>query len=106
VTIAFRCNLDHLHVSGDIQMRSTIVSENAKIVFYLLLAALKRLSMIYANGGQEGDWGYALVTAPVTDINTKMPISGHVMRKVIDGRWVYRQMTDEECEDFDASRRW
>lgn len=86
-------------------MRSSAVGKTAKDLFYSLWIALKHVLMVYLSGG-EGEWGYALVTKDVIDINTKMPISGHVMRKVISGKWVYRQMTEEEREDFDASRRW
>ncbi|MDO3434380.1 hypothetical protein QWJ46_17005 [Rhizobium sp. CBN3] len=87
-------------------MHDATFGGTAKDIFFSLLATLKRISMIYVNGGKEDEWGYALVTEPVTDINTKMPITGHVMRKVVDGKFVHRQMTAEECEDFDASRSW
>ncbi|PDV89950.1 hypothetical protein CO652_00580 [Rhizobium sp. H4] len=87
-------------------MRDTTFGDTAKGIFLSFLAALKRALMIYLNGGKEDEWGYAVVTDPVTDINTKMPIAGHVMRKVIDGKFVHRQMTEEERDDFDAGRSW
>ncbi|TCS05359.1 hypothetical protein [Rhizobium sp. BK418] len=87
-------------------MRVSTVGKTAKDLFHLLSAGLKRMSMIYLTGGHEGEWGYVRVTGEVVDVNTKMPIRGHVMRKIIGGQWVYRQMTEEEREDFDASRRW
>ncbi|MBX4870702.1 hypothetical protein [Rhizobium bangladeshense] len=87
-------------------MHDATFGGTAKDIFFSLLARLKRISMSYANGGREDEWGYALVTEPVTDINTKMSITGHVMRKVVDGEFVHRQMTEDECEDFDAGRSW
>ncbi|MBB4477712.1 hypothetical protein [Rhizobium etli] len=87
-------------------MRTSTFIDTTKDVFFSLIAALKRASMIYQNGGQEDEWGYAVAIQPVTDINTKMPITGHVMRKIIDGKFVHRQMTEEEREDFDCGRSW
>lgn len=87
-------------------MRDTIFGETAKDVFLSILAVLKRLTRIYLNGGSEYEWACVLVEQEVTDINTKIPITGHVMRKAIDGKWVYRQMTEEERDDFDAGRAW
>ena len=87
-------------------MRTTAVGETAKDIFHSMSAALKRFWMIYRNGGYEGEWAYARVSHEVIDINTKMPITGQVMRKAIDGRWVYRQPTEEERGDFDAGRAW
>jgi len=87
-------------------MRTTTVGETAKDIFHFLSSALKRFWMMYRNGGYEDDWAFARVSSDVTDINTKMPITGPVMRKVMDGRWVYRQMTEFEREEFDANRRW
>ncbi|SCB56932.1 hypothetical protein GA0061105_101773 [Rhizobium aethiopicum] len=87
-------------------MHDATFGETAKDIFISLLARLKRIAMLCLNGGKEDEWGYALVTEPVTDINTKMPITGHVMQKVVDGTFVYRLMTEEECEDFDAGRSW
>lgn len=87
-------------------MRSHTAGETAKDIVNSMSAALKRFWMMYRNGGYEDDWAFARVSSDVTDINTKLPITGPVMRKVIDGRWVYRQMTEFEREEFDANRRW
>lgn len=87
-------------------MRTTTVGETAKDIFHSTSAALKRLWMLYRNGGYEDDWAFARVSSEVIDINTKTPITGLVMRKAIDGRWVYREMTEEERGDFDAGRSW
>lgn len=87
-------------------MRAGTVGKSAKDILSSLSAALKRMSMIYLTGGHDSEWGYVLVAKTVVDINTKMPISGHIMRKAIGDEWVYRQMTEEEREDFDASRSW
>jgi hypothetical protein len=87
-------------------MRSGTIGSSTRELLANAINMLKRFWKSYQNGGFEDDWGFAVVSEEVIDINTKMPISGNVMRKVVDGRWVYRQMTDEEREDFDASRRW
>jgi hypothetical protein len=87
-------------------MRTSIFVETTREIFFSLIAALRRASMIYQNGGYEDEWGYAFTVGAVTDINTKMPITGHVMRKIIDGKFVHRQMTEEEREDFDCGRCW
>jgi hypothetical protein len=87
-------------------MRTNTIGKTAKDIFHSLSSGLKHMWMIYLSGGREGEWGYVHVSEDVIDINTKMAIRGHVMRKVMDGSWVYRQMTAEEREDFDASRRW
>ncbi len=87
-------------------MRTTTVGDTAKDIFHSVSVALKRFWRLYRNGGYEDDWAFARVSAEVIDINTKMPITGLVMRKAVDGRWVYRQMTEEERGDFDADRAW
>lgn len=87
-------------------MRTTTVGETAKDIINSMSAALKHFWMMYRNGGYEDDWAFARVSSDVIDINTKMSITGPVMRKVMDGRWVYRQMTEFEREEFDANRRW
>jgi hypothetical protein len=87
-------------------MRSTTVGETAKDIFHSISSALKRFWMLCQNGGYEDEWAFARVSLEVIDVNTKMPITGLVMRKAIDGRWVYRQMTEDERGDFDANRAW
>jgi len=87
-------------------MRTTTVGETAKDIFLSMSAALKRFWMLYRNGGYEDEWAFARISVEVIDINTKVPITGLVMRKVIDGNWAYRQMTEDERSEFDAGRHW
>lgn len=87
-------------------MRATTVGDSAKDIFHSMSAALKRFWMTYRNGGYEDEWAFARVSTDVIDINTKMPINGHVMRKATDGKWTYRQMTEEERDEFDVIRAW
>jgi hypothetical protein len=87
-------------------VRTNAIGETAKDLYRSFLATLKRAAMLYLNGGSEDTWAFAFVTKDVIDINTKMPVKGYVMRKVIDGKWVHRQMTEEERGDFDAGRAW
>jgi len=87
-------------------MRATTVGDTAKDFFRSVSAALKRFWMMYRNGGYEDDWAFARVSNDVVDINTKKPITGLVMRKVIDGNWAYRQMTESERSDYDEGRHW
>lgn len=49
--------------------------------------ALKRFWILYRNGGYEDEWAFARVFNDVVDINTKISITGLVMRKTIDGKW-------------------
>jgi hypothetical protein len=87
-------------------MRATDIGETAKDLFHSMSNALKHFWMMYLNGGHEDDWAFARISRDVIDINTKMPITGPVMRKAIDGRWVYREMTEFEREEFDNNRAW
>lgn len=106
VTIVSRIDLDHPQVAGDIHMRTSTIGESARDIVNSVSAALKRFWMMYRNGGYEDEWAYSRISHEVIDINTKMPITGPVMRKAIDGRWIYRQQTEEERGDFDADRAW
>ncbi|MDR6671337.1 hypothetical protein [Rhizobium sp. 1399] len=87
-------------------MSTTTVGEAAKDIIHSMYSALMRFWMLYRNGGYEDEWAFARVSNEVVDINTKMSITGLVMRKAIDGKWAYRQMTEEERGVFDANRAW
>jgi hypothetical protein len=87
-------------------MSTTTVSEAAKDIARYMSVALKRFWILYRNGGYEDEWAFARVFNDVVDINTKISITGLVMRKSINGKWIHRQLTEEERGDFDANRSW
>lgn len=87
-------------------MRAGLFSDASRYVFGSLWASLRRLVMLHLSGGSGDTWQPEFVTSDVIDINTRLPVRGHVMQKIVDGRWAYRVMTDEEYEDHIGRTAW
>ena len=88
-------------------MHAGTFTDTVRNTISALWSSLRRLVRLYLRGGTPDDeWSEHNTIGEVIDINTRQPIRGYVMRKVIDGKWVYRAMTDEEHADYVRRTAW
>ena len=77
-----------------------------RIGFTILFIAAAIMAVIVLNCVGLGDWHQHEISRPRRDINGD-PISGLVMRRRLsDGSWEYREMTEDERIEWDDIRAW
>lgn len=69
---------------------------------------LARIRSVYVSFSRDSEWHPASVPwrSSVRDIDGSELKSDYVWRRKVDGRWQYKQMTDEECNNHIADISW